>query len=130
MPKKKVVWGSAEAKDAYQERKKNTVIQLLHTGLTRWRDVKRELPDRKTPYASKFGVPVLGFDLDEYYDSGCEPMTLLFSFKSKQFEALCCGGAGGSTFIPVGITHWLPMPPIPARQKKYDPIETFTKKKK
>lgn len=112
MPKK-VIWRSPEAKKAYQERKKNTVIELLHPGLLRWRDVKKELPNRETPYASKYGVSVLGFDLDEYLDSSCQPTDLIFNFESKKFEAQCTNGS----FIPVGITHWLPMPPIPARQK-------------
>jgi hypothetical protein len=103
-------FGSPEAQHRYEERMKQIKEQLLFTDPIRWYRVNKELPNKKTRYAGRFGVTVLGFDLDEFIDSGsCNPKHLIFKFKSKQFEDL---GSDGS-FYPVGITHWTPLPPIP-----------------
>jgi len=75
-----------------------------------WKIAKEELPTRKTPYASKYGVPVLGFDLSEFKDSGsCNPFEVSFMFKEKQFLSNCTNGE----WIPVDITHWIELPNVP-----------------
>lgn len=80
-----------------------------------WKVVKEELPTRKTSYASKYGVPVLGFDLGEFKDSGsCNPFEVSFMFKEKQFMQFCTNGKR----IPVDITHWIELPNSPVIEIK------------
>jgi len=88
-------------------------LVYVYTNNIRWRIAKNELPDRKTRYAGKFGVPVLAFDLDEFIDSGsCDPASVCYDFKKKQFLSLAYGSKG-TVWLPTLVTHWLPLPPNP-----------------
>ena len=93
--------------------KKEPVPQLIFWGPVTWRIAEKERPKRTTRYASKYGVPVLGFDMKEYKDSGsCIPFVVDYSFEKKEFFSL---HAGSHTilWLPVPVTHWTTLPPIP-----------------
>jgi hypothetical protein len=84
----------------------------------RWRICKDEQPNRNTPHAGKYGVTVLGFDLDEYLDSGyCNPFDVNYNFKKQQFIMLAYGN-GKTSWVPACITHWMPLPPVPVQKLK------------
>jgi hypothetical protein len=92
---------------------KKPIIQLIFTDPILWRVAKDELPNQKTPYAGKYWVQVLAFDLDEFIDSGsCDPAHICYDFRKKQFITLAYGSKG-TVWIPINVTHWLPLPPIP-----------------
>jgi hypothetical protein len=89
---------------------KMPMMQLVYS-ILRWRVVNKELPNLKTPYSGKYGVQVLAFDLHEYINSGsCQPFNASFIFKEKQFK---CIFYPGGKMLPVEVTHWVPLPPIP-----------------
>jgi hypothetical protein len=97
---------------------KNDLIKTKVYSDARWRVCTEEQPTRKTLYASKYGVTVLGFDLDEYLDSGsCNPFDVNYDFKKRQFLMLAYG-KGKTLWVPVCITHWMPLPPIPVQKLK------------
>jgi hypothetical protein len=84
-----------------------------------WICTNKQLPNRKTRYASTFGVPVLGFDLNEVKDSGYYiPHEIVFHFEKSEFETLAINPWRGKTiWIPVSITHWQPLPEAPIKMK-------------
>lgn len=82
-----------------------------------WISVKKRLPDKNTLYASKYGVPVICFDLREIKDSGyCIPTEVDFHFKEKWFMQLATS-AGKTIWIPADVTHWREIPPVPVKMK-------------
>jgi hypothetical protein len=110
-----------QLKKDYEKKLKSIKMQLISICPIRWRVVKEELPNKQTRYAGRYGVTVLGFDLDEYVDSGsCDPCEVSFDFKKKQFLSLCTNGS----WIAVGITHWTPKPPIPVLTEENNPVAT------
>lgn len=93
--------------------KKLPIMQLVFIDPILWRVAKDELPDRKTRYAGKFGVFVNAFNLQEYIDSGSYmPCHIWYGFKKKQFMDLAYEG-NDVAWLPIDVTHWLPLPPIP-----------------
>jgi len=87
--------------------------------MDKWIDVAKQLPNKKTRYAGTYGVTVLGFDKQEYIDSGyCTPSTYLFMFKENRFETLVIGGKNESEFIPAPwVSHWMQLPKTPKINK-------------
>lgn len=85
----------------------------MRTSKTIWHKVSQKLPNKKTRYASKYGVPVLGFDEDEYKDSGsCNPFIVSFMYKEKCFFQIA-HGKKGTCWVPAEITHWTELPKGP-----------------
>ena len=84
-----------------------------------WISVKI-LPNRKTPYAGKYGVPVLIFDIKEDEDCGDKPREALFDFRKKIFKNYACNhSCECNKFKKYGnwyeekATHWQPLPEKP-----------------
>lgn len=79
----------------------------------KWISIKKKVPNSKTRYAGTHAVTVLGYDEDEYKDSGsCQPYDVTFTFKTQKFMQLAFGD-NKSIWIEASITHWMPMPKAP-----------------
>lgn len=97
------------------KKKKVDLLVELQVCFESWRTSK-EKPSSKTPHAGRYGVTVLGFDADEYLDSGsCTPFNVLYDFRKKQFLTLAHGD-GKTIWIEIGVTHWMPLPSGPIRK--------------
>jgi len=109
-----------------KKRKKDLVIDP-QVCFDRWRVCKEEVPTRKTVHAGKYGVTVLGFDFDEYLDSGsCIPFDVLYDFKKKKFMSLAHGN-GKTIWIETCLTHWMPLPSGPVRKLEIIPVKMLHK---
>lgn len=83
-----------------------------------WHKITNKLPDKNTRYAGRHGVTVLGFDENEYNDSGsCDPKEVSFMFKEKIF-LVCAYGKDNISWVRDTITHWKELPKIPIIKKK------------
>jgi len=75
-----------------------------------WKNVKKRLPTKNDRYASKFGIGVLGFDMEEHKIAGCNPFECTFIWESQRFEVLTSHGE----WIPAfWVSHWRPLPKPP-----------------
>jgi hypothetical protein len=93
----------------------------------RWRVYGKEWPTRKTLHTGKHGVSVLGFDYDEYLDSGsCIPFEVLYDFRKKEFLSVAHGGEE-TIWVEAGITHWMPLPSGPLRKLEIIPVRSLNK---
>jgi hypothetical protein len=74
------------------------------------------LPSKKILGAGEYGVTVIGFDWQEYLDSGDGDRGVVnFDFEKNYFLEPCTGEDG---FIPAPwITHWMPFPKPPKEGK-------------
>lgn len=89
-----------------------------------WHKVSEKLPNKKTRYAGRYEVQVLGFDEDEYKDSGSyTPCHVIFNFKNmpkrpelgiypNSFVQLA-SSHDGAIWYPAEITHWAELPEGP-----------------
>jgi Protein of unknown function (DUF551) len=81
---------------------------------TIWHKVSKKLPDKKTNYANKYRVLVLGFDEREYKDSGsCKPFMVSFLYMEKCFYQIAYGPDGNSCWVSAEVTHWAELPKGP-----------------
>ena len=79
----------------------------------KWHKVSKCHPTNKTRHARRYGVPVLGFDEDEFKDSGyCTPFDVNYDFKKKWFYQLA-HGSEGVVWVEAMITHWIELPEVP-----------------
>ncbi len=74
----------------------------------KWHDIKDKLPSKSTRYSSKYGVAVIGLDINAHRQ---HPSECNFNFEKNRFETLHYGNSGVD-FIGIEITHWTPMPRI------------------
>lgn len=86
--------------------------------IDKWIRVEDALPDKETRYAAKYGVGVLYYDEQEARETGsCHPRECTFTFSTQQFLDLSFSGAKTSDWIPINVSHWMPMPLIPEELK-------------
>ena len=81
--------------------------------MTEWISVKDRLPDKKTKYASEYGVPVLVFNRREHRP---QPFECIFSFVDNWFNSYHYG-PNGNEWIGIDVTDWAEMPEPPQQYK-------------